>query len=432
MFRTAFTFSGRALLPLLLVLACTAVQCTTRQPPKTRAARAVTAKPAAPRPPAPAKAAPANPPVAPRPDPRPRLPVPGAAQLENYLPQLRNKRVVLVVNQTSRVGERHLLDTLRARGVNVVRILAPEHGFRGQAAAGAHVADSLDGTTGLPVASLYGATKKPLPRHLADADVVVFDLQDVGARFYTYISTLHYVLEAAAEQHKPVLVLDRPNPNGDYVDGPVLLPAQRSFVGLDPLPIVHGLTLGEAARMMNGEKWLAGGVQAALTVIPVQFYQHGTPYELPVRPSPNLPNAQAVRLYPSLALFEGTSVSLGRGTDLPFQQLGHPAYPDHGYSFTPAPQPSNPKPPLMGQTCYGVRLDTLQPPPRFTLRWVMDFYQQLPDKSRFFNSFFDKLAGTPELRKQIEAGQTEAEIRASWEPELAAYRAKRAKYMLYK
>ena len=262
--------------------------------------------------------------------------------------------------------------------------------------------------------------------------MVVFDLQDVGARFYTYISTLHYVLEACAEQHKTVIVLDRPNPNGDYVDGPVLEPDCRSFVGLDPLPIVHGLTFGEAARMMAGEGWLAGAVKPDLAVVSVENYIHRTAWALPVAPSPNLRTARAIRLYPSLCLFEGTVVSVGRGTNRPFEQIGHPSYPDTtAHVFIPRPGPSNAKPLLANHHCYGPSLDSVEPVPPLTLRWLLDFYQGFPAKSTFFNPFFANLAGTKTLRRQIEAGMTEEEIRATWAPGLKAYRARRAKYLLY-
>jgi uncharacterized protein YbbC (DUF1343 family) len=364
--------------------------------------------------------------------PAPPRPVVGAARLPEYLPMLAGKRVVLVVNQTSRVGRAHLLDTLRAQGVQVVRVLAPEHGFRGTEDAGKEVADSVDIATGVPVASLYGATKKPLPRHLADADVVVFDIQDVGVRFFSYLSTLHYVLEACAEQGKPLLVLDRPNPNANYIDGPVLEPDCRSFVGVDPLPIVHALTLGEAAQMMAGEGWLAGGVKPALTVVPVANYTHHTPWALPVAPSPNLRTARAIRFYPSLCLFEGTVVSVGRGTDKPFEQIGHPGYPDTtAHVFVPRPGPANAKPLLANQRCYGPALDAVQPVPHFSLRWLLDFYQKAPDRAHFFNAFFANLAGTRQLRTQIEKGLNEDQIRASWQPALTAYRTRRALYLLY-
>ena len=363
-------------------------------------------------------------------------PVVGAAQLPRYLPLLRGQRVGLVVNQTSRVGRAHLADTLKALGINLAAIFAPEHGFRGEAADGATIADGRDARTGAPVRSLYGKTKKPTPEMLADVDVLVFDIQDVGARFYTFISTLHYVLEAAAEQGKPIIVLDRPNPNGAVVDGPVLEPPHRSFVGLDPLPICHGLTVGELARMLNGEKWLAGGRQCRLTVVPVAGgYRHATPYPLPVRPSPNLPTARAVALYPSICLFEGTNVSVGRGTDQPFEVIGAPSQPaGRPYQFTPRPNAGSPTPPLNGQRCYG--LDLRPPAPGaptefFTLRYLLDFYQQSADKTHFFTQYFEQLSGTDSLRAQVMAGRSEASIRASWEPRLGEYKVLRKKYLLY-
>ena len=363
-------------------------------------------------------------------------PVVGAAQLPRYLPQLRGRRVGLVVNQTSRVGRAHLADTLQALGISLAAIFAPEHGFRGEAADGATITDGRDARTGAPVLSLYGKTKKPTPDMLANVDVLVFDIQDVGTRFYTFISTLHYVLEAAAEQGKPVIVLDRPNPNGAVVDGPVLEAKHRSFVGLDPLPICHGLTVGELARMLNGQKWLAGGRQCRLTVVPVAGgYTHATPYPLPVRPSPNLPTARAVALYPSICLFEGTNVSVGRGTDQPFEVIGAPSQPTtRPYQFTPRPNAGSPTPPLNGQLCYG--LDLRQPASGapaefFTLRYLLDFYQQSTDKAHFFTKYFEQLAGTDSLRAQVVAGRAEASIRASWEPQLGEYKALRKQYLLY-
>ena len=359
----------------------------------------------------------------------------GAERLASYLPQLQGQRVGLVINQTSRVGNAYLVDTLRALGVNVTAIFAPEHGFRGEAADGATITDGRDARSGVPVRSVYGKTKKPTPEMLADVDVLVFDIQDVGARFYTFISTLHYVLEAAAEQNKPVLVLDRPNPNGDLVDGPILEPAHKSFVGLDPLPIAHGLTVGELARMMNQEKWLAGGRACRLTVVPMQpGYTHATTYHLPVRPSPNLPTDHAVALYPSICLFEGTSVSVGRGTSAPFEVIGSPSQPaTRPYSFTPAPNAGSPTPPMKGQRCYGLDLATA--PARensgLVLKYLLDFYQQSTDKEHFFGKYFEELSGTDALRQQITTGKSEAAIRASWEPGLRRFRALRQKYLLY-
>ena len=359
----------------------------------------------------------------------------GAERLEKYLPLLKNKRVGLVVNQTSRVGQTYLVDTLRARGVNVTAIFAPEHGFRGEAADGATIKDGRDARSGVTVRSVYGKTKKPTPEMLADVDVLVFDIQDVGARFYTFISTLHYVMEAAAEQNKPVLVLDRPNPNGDLVDGPVLEPAHKSFVGLDPLPIAHGLTVGELAKMINGEKWLAGGRRCRLTVVPLAAgYTHATAYALPVRPSPNLPTAHAVALYPSICLFEGTNISVGRGTSTPFEVVGGPTQPaSRPYSFVPSPNAGSPTPPLNGQRCYGLNLVAAPAAPTTTLQleYLLDFYRQSTDKAHFFCKYFEELSGTSSLREQIVAGKTEMQIRATWEPGLTKFKTMRRSYLLY-
>ncbi|WP_347157066.1 exo-beta-N-acetylmuramidase NamZ family protein [Pontibacter chitinilyticus] len=355
----------------------------------------------------------------------------GAAQLELYLPELQGKRVGLIVNQTSMVGKTHLVDTLLSRGINVATIFAPEHGFRGEADAGAHVKDAKDTKTGLPIISLYGSNRKPTPEQMQQIDVLVFDIQDVGTRFYTYISTMHYAMEAAAENNKPIFILDRPNPNGNYVDGPVLDPALKSFVGMHPIPIVHGLTVGELAKMINGEKWLEGGRQANLTVIPVANYTHQTAYTLPVKPSPNLPNQQAILLYPSLCLFEGTTVSVGRGTDTPFQVIGSPYYTSKAFSFTPQSTPGATNPPHKGETCYGYDLTQPADAQPFTLAFLLEMYQHSTQKDKFFNSFFEKLAGTPLLREQIIAGKTEAEIRASWEPALTNYKQMRKQYLLY-
>lgn len=352
-----------------------------------------------------------------------------------YLPYLEGQRVGLVVNQTSLVGRAHLVDTLRARGVKVTAIFAPEHGFRGEAADGATIKDGRDARSGVAVRSLYGDTKKPTPAMLADVDVLVFDIQDVGARFYTFISTLHYVLEAAAEQNKSVLVLDRPNPNGSIVDGPILEPAHKSFVGLDPLPICHGLTIGELAKMINQEKWLAGGIRARLTVVPIGGnYTHATPYALPVRPSPNLPTARAVALYPSVCLLEGTNVSVGRGTATPFEVIGAPTQPNtRPYTFTPAPNAGSPSPPLNGKLCYGINLHTPTPdePTGFTLKYLIDFYQQSTDKAHFFGKYFEELSGTDALRAQVIAGKTEAEIKATWAAGLKKFQQLRNKHLLY-
>ncbi|KAA9332645.1 exo-beta-N-acetylmuramidase NamZ family protein [Adhaeribacter soli] len=354
----------------------------------------------------------------------------GAEQTERYLNLLRGKKIALVVNQTSLIGKTHLVDSLLAHKIRIVKIFAPEHGFRGEADAGAHIKNETDSKTGLPLVSLYGKNKKPTPEQIADVEIILFDIQDVGVRFYTYISTLHYVMEAAAENNKQVLVLDRPNPNGDYVDGPVLDLKNTSFVGMHPIPVVHGLTVAELAHMLNGEKWLAGGKQCNLEVVPVKNYTHKTTYTLPVKPSPNLPNQQSVRLYPSLGLFEGTNVSVGRGTDKPFQQLGSPFYKDTTYAFVPKSVPGATNPPHLNTRCYGKDLSKIEAP-KFTVSYLIDFYRNSRQQDKFFNSFLTKLSGTEALRKQIEAGLTEAEIRKTWQPDLERYKTMRKKYLLY-
>jgi uncharacterized protein YbbC (DUF1343 family) len=356
----------------------------------------------------------------------------GAEQFTQYLPQLKGKRVGLVVNQTARVGKAYLVDTLLAQGVSVKVIFGPEHGFRGEAADGATIKDGKDARSGLPVRSLYGATKKPTPAMLADVDVLVFDIQDVGTRFYTFISTMHYVMEAAAEQGKEVVVLDRPNPNGWYVDGPVLEPAHKSFVGMHPIPIVHGLTVGELAKMINGENWLAGGKQCRLTVIPVAGYTHTTRYALPIAPSPNLPNPHSVALYPTVCMLEGTDVSVGRGTPTPFEVIGAPTQPaTRPFSFTPKPNAGSPTPPQNGKLCYGLDLGQTGNDVGFSVKYLLDFYQQSTAKDKFFSKYFEQLSGTPALRQQIIAGKSEEEIRKSWEPALGQYKVLRKKYLLY-
>lgn len=356
----------------------------------------------------------------------------GAARFDRYLPLLKGKRVGVVVNQTARVGQAFLVDTLLAKGVGVNVIFGPEHGFRGEAADGATIKNGRDQRSGLPALSLYGATKKPTPDMLKDVDVLVFDIQDVGVRFYTFISTMHYVMEAAAEQGKEVIVLDRPNPNGWYVDGPVLEAAHKSFVGMHPIPVVHGLTVGELAKMINGEKWLAGGRQCKLTVIPVEGYTHATRYELPVRPSPNLPTAHSVALYPTVCLFEGTDVSVGRGTEFPFEVIGAPTQPaTRPFSFTPAPNAGSPTPPQNGKRCYGQDLRQTGNDIGFSMKYLLDFYQQSTDKEHFFGKYFEQLTGTRALREQVIAGKSEQEIRQSWEPALGRYKALRKKYLLY-
>ncbi len=363
----------------------------------------------------------------------------GAECTEHYLPLLEGKRVAVCGNQTSVVAKTHLVDTLLSRKVNVVKLFCPEHGFRGQAEAGATIASGKDPLTGLPVVSLYGKNKKPTAEQLQGVDVVLFDLQDVGCRFYTYISTLHYVMEAAAENGVKIIVLDRPNPNGFYVDGPVLEPQYKSFVGMHPVPIVYGMTIGEYARMINGEKWLANGVQCDLTVIKLEGYTHETRYALPVAPSPNLQIAEAIYLYPSLCLFEGTNVSVGRGTDHPFEMYGAPGMQSGDYRFTPRAIPGvSENPPFKGLECRGYLLhdiaaDNLNNPGRLNLSYLLTAYRNCVDQSSFFlkNNFFDKLAGTDQLRKQLVVGASEEEIRASWEPDLEKFRHIREQYLLY-
>lgn len=360
----------------------------------------------------------------------------GAERTARYLPLLRGKRVAVVTNQTGMIGQTHMVDSLMALGVDIVKVFAPEHGFRGEASAGEHVADQRDRRTGLPLISLYGKHKKPSPAQLAGVDLLLFDIQDVGVRFYTYISTLHYVMEAAAENGKPLIVLDRPNPNGFYVAGPMLDTAFRSFVGMDPVPLVHGLTMGEYARMANGEGWLKGGMQCELTVVPCTGYDHSTYYELPVKPSPNLPNMAAVYLYPALGLFEGTIVSVGRGTGQPFQCIGFPGCTLGDFTFTPRSMPGAAHPPYEGELCTGLNLRSYgdfysRLDPGLKLEWLIGMYKASPDKATFFNPFFDKLAGGTALRKAVEAGMSEDAIRASWQQDLEAFKARRKPYLLY-
>ncbi len=361
---------------------------------------------------------------------------PGAERTSLYLPLIQDKQIALVANHSALIGNRLLVDSLVSAGVNVIKVFSPEHGFRGKADAGEHIEDGIDLVTGLPVISLYGEKKKPTAQDLAGIEIVIFDIQDVGARFYTYISTMTYIMEACAALNIPVIVLDRPNPNGFYVDGPVLEKEFRSFIGLHPVPIVHGMTVGEYARMINGEGWLEDGLHCDLTVIPVKNYTHSDFYELPVPPSPNLPNKYAIYLYPSVCLFEGTVVSLGRGTDKPFQVLGHPSYTKGEITFTPQSRQGAINPPLKETECYGISLDDYakkmeNQPAQINLSWLIDFYQNISPETVFFNSFFNRLAGNSTLRKQIEQELNEEEIRASWQPDLEKFKTIRKKYLLY-
>ena len=365
----------------------------------------------------------------------PALPIQtGAAQTNLYLNDLKGKRVGMVVNHTSRIGPTHLVDSLLSLGVTIKTIFAPEHGFRGEATDGEKISNGRDPRTGVMIASLYGANRKPSPAQMDSLDVIIFDIQDVGTRFYTYISTMHYVMEACAETKKPLIVLDRPNPNGHYIDGPVLDPKFKSFVGMHPIPVVHGLTVGELARMINGESWLGPGRACPLTVVPVKNYTHQTPYVLPVRPSPNLPNQQAVLLYPSLCFFEGTVVSVGRGTDKQFQVIGSP-YTKYGpYTFTPVDKPGAMNPPLEGQLCYGLDVSTVAISRKgMMLDYFFEFFNRATDKTKFFlaNNGIDRLAGTDQLRLQMLSGVSAQKIRAGWQPAINAYKQNRQKYLLY-
>ncbi len=363
--------------------------------------------------------------------------VPAANRTDLYFPLLEGKKVGIVANQTAKVEYEHLVDFLINSHIDIQVIFAPEHGFRGHAEAGEKVVSGVDPMTGIKVVSLYAGNFKPQQKDLEGIDVMIFDIQDVGARFYTYISTMHYVMEACVEAEIPLIILDRPNPNGFYVDGPVLQPEFKSFIGMHPIPLVHGLTVGELALMINGEGWLSGGMQCELHVIPVERYTHSTLYHLPVAPSPNLQSKEAIYLYPSLCLFEGTVVSVGRGTDTPFEIFGHPKLNDFQFSFVPESRPGfSASPPFMNETCFGRNLnsyaDTIVASPKLELKWVIETYRHLHDKGSFFNAnMFDKLAGTSELRKQIIAGMSEQEIRKSWKDDLDEYKKMRKKYLLY-
>jgi uncharacterized protein YbbC (DUF1343 family) len=356
----------------------------------------------------------------------------GADNHETYLPFLKEKKVGIVTNQTGILSNKmHIVDFLLEQKINLQKIYAPEHGFRGTADAGEHVVDGKDTKTGLPIISLYGDNKKPKSEQLKEIDIMVFDLQDVGARFYTYISSLHYIMEACAENNIPLIVLDRPNPNGGIVDGPILETEFTSFVGMHPIPILHGMTIGEYAKMINGEKWLKNEVQCNLTIIPCLNYIREMKYSLPVKPSPNLPNEQAINLYASLCLFEGTNVSVGRGTEKQFQIYGSPFLPKSGFSFTPVPNFGAKEPMHKNQLCYGEDLSSIQKVKQLELKWLIVAYQATTDKTKFFNTFFTKLAGTKKLQQQIEVGTSEAEIRKSWEKGLNDFKIMRKKYLIY-
>lgn len=380
----------------------------------------------------------------------------GGENFESYLPLLKDKRVGIVTNQTGIIKyeliemiyvqdprikpqakltnkEVSIVDFLLGQNINLQKIYAPEHGFRGTADAGELIVDGKDTKTNLPIISLYGNNKKPKPEQLEGIDILVFDLQDVGARFYTYISSLHYVMEACAENNIPLLVLDRPNPNGTIIDGPILEKEHKSFVGMHEIPVLHGMTIGEYAKMINGEKWLKDGLQCNLTVIPCLNYSHDMKYSLPVKPSPNLPNDQSINLYASLCFFEGTNVSLGRGTEKQFQIYGSPFLPESefDFSFTPKPNFGAKDPVHNGKVCFGEDLTEIRKVHRLELKWLLKAYENTSDKTVFFNDFFTKLAGTKKLREQIEAGMTEKEIRKTWQEGLEHFKEVRKKYLIY-
>ena len=381
--------------------------------------------------------------------------IPGAERMQVYLPMLKGKSVAVFANQTSMVKNTHLVDTLLSSGIKVVKIFGPEHGFRGDADAGEHVGDAKDKKTGIPVISLYGNHKKPTPEDFKDVDVLIFDIQDVGVRFYTFISSLQYYLEAALENHKPLLILDRPNPNGFYVDGPVLDMQFKSFVGMQPIPIVYGMTIGEYALLLAGENWLSKEANAInaynvttnptndtpfhVQVIKCKNYDHNTRYELPVMPSPNLKEMQSIYLYPSTCFFEGTVLSEGRGTDKPFQYYGHPALPDNLFSFTPKPNAGAKNSKCFYQKCYGWNLSGSNEEilekldKKIQLQYLLDAYKLFPGKDTFFlkNNFFNKLAGNDLLMQQVKEEKKEPEIRKSWQPELDKFKKTRKKYLLY-
>ena len=356
----------------------------------------------------------------------------GADNFDKYLPALKGKKVGIVTNQTGILSDKtHLVDFLLEKKISIQKIYAPEHGFRGTADAGELIKDGKDTQTGLPIISLYGDNKKPKPEQLKGIDILVFDLQDVGARFYTYISSLHYVMEACAENNIPLVILDRPNPNGAVVDGPILEKENTSFIGMHPIPVLHGMTIGEYGKMINGEKWLKNGIQCDLTVIPCLNYTKEMPYSLPVKPSPNLPNDQSINLYASLCFFEGTNVSLGRGTEKQFQIYGSPFLPKNGFSFTPKPNFGAKDPLHNGKVCYGEDLTAISKVSGLQLKWLLKAYNSTSDKSKFFIPFFTKLAGTKKLQEQIEAGMTEAEIKKSWQGGIEDFKKIRKNYQIY-
>jgi len=358
----------------------------------------------------------------------------GAENYTAYLPLIQGKSVGIVTNQTGIIDSKtHLVDFLVQKNIKIKTIFAPEHGFRGTADAGEHVSDEIDAKTGLSITSLYGKNNKPTPEQLKDIDIMIFDLQDVGTRLYTYVSTMHRIMEACAENNIPLLVLDRPNPNIAIVDGPVLDIAFKSGIGMHPTPLLHGMTLGEEAKMINGQKWLKNGIQCNLTVIPCLNYNRKMTYSLPVRPSPNLPNDQSVNLYVSLCLFEGTNVSMGRGTEKQFQIYGSPDLPKSNFAFTPKPNFGDKNPLYNGVECNGEDLSAISRINRLEIKWLIKAYQTTADKSKFFDKRkFSIRAGNEKLQQQIEAGISEEEIRKSWQKDLETFKKMRKKYLIYK
>lgn len=370
-----------------------------------------------------------------------------ANQTEKYVAQLSGLKVAIVANQTSVIESKvegdfvHLVDSLMSLGIDIVKVFAPEHGFRGRADAGEHVKNQKDIKTGLPIISLYGKNRKPSSEQIENVDVVLFDIQDVGARFYTYISTMTYVMEACGEAKIPVIVLDRPNPNGHYVDGPTLKIAHKSFVGMHPVPLVYGMTIGEYAQMVNGEKWMKNNVQCNLTIIHLKNYSHESEYDLPLRPSPNLPNNQSINLYPSLGFFEGTIINAGRGTEFQFQRYGAPFFPNSkehqesklmkSISYTPQPNFGSKQPKFNGEKCYGVDLTEQKKLSKVDIQWILDAYHKTPKTENFFGKTFTVHAGSLELQRQIEAGKTAQEIHESWQPEIEKFKNIREKYLIY-
>ena len=363
----------------------------------------------------------------------------GAERISLYHEAIKGKKVACVVNHTSRVGEMHLVDTLLKLEINVVKVFAPEHGFRGDVPDGEKIEDNIDPESGVPIISLYGNKRKPNPQDLQGIEVVLFDIQDVGARFYTYLSTMHNIMEACAENNVKCIILDRPNPNGHYIDGPVLEPDQRTFVGMHPVPIVYGMTIGEYAGMINGEGWLKDSIKCSLEIIELKNYAHDSYYEVPIPPSPNLPNQRSIYLYPSLCFFEGTHVSIGRGTDKQFQVIGHPKLKDSNYTFTPVPNKGSKYPKHKGVECYGedltrLTLGSLRDAGQINLEWLITYYNKVVNANEPFfieSGHFDRIAGTKKLKDQLANGLSSDEIRSSWQESLELFKATRAKYLIY-